>query len=69
MLCFVVQATEGGILAGSNNNSSANLSKGVILAGLCLQMVIIRFFAAVAAIWQMRISQYSAKEPKPKSLN
>jgi hypothetical protein len=49
--------TEGGILAGSNSNSSANPSEGVILAGLCLQMVIIRFFVAVAAIWQMRISQ------------
>ena len=69
VLCFLVQAAGGSILAGSNSNSSADLGKGVILAGLCLQMVIFGFFVLVAAIWQMRMNQDGARGHTLKSFN
>ncbi|PPJ52371.1 hypothetical protein CBER1_10748 [Cercospora berteroae] len=67
ILCFVVQGAGGGILAGGDSQSSQDLGKGVILAGLCLQMVIFGFFMVVAAIWQRRMR--GSKEGELTSLN
>ncbi|KAJ4982673.1 RTA1 domain-containing protein [Stagonosporopsis vannaccii] len=67
ILCFLIQAGGGGILAGSDNKSSSDLGKGVILAGLCLQMVIFAFFMVVAAVWQMRMR--GSNEAASKSFN
>ncbi|KAF1363485.1 hypothetical protein EJ07DRAFT_162737 [Lizonia empirigonia] len=55
VLCFLVQAAGGGILAGSDSKKSSDLGKAVILTGLCLQMAIFAFFVIVAAIWQKRM--------------
>jgi hypothetical protein len=55
VLCFLVQAGGGGILAGSDSKSSADVGKGVILVGLGLQMVIFGFFLVVAGVWQRRM--------------
>ncbi|KAH7086065.1 RTA1 like protein-domain-containing protein [Paraphoma chrysanthemicola] len=56
VLCFLVQAGGGGILAGSDSASSANIGKGVILAGLGLQMVIFGFFLVSAGMWHKRMN-------------
>ena len=61
ILCFLVQAAGGGILAGSDDKSSMDLGKGVILAGLCLQMVIFGFFVVVAAIRHVRMKRHDDK--------
>jgi hypothetical protein len=45
-----MQAARGGILALSNDRASTDIREGVILAGLCLQMVIFGFFIVVAAV-------------------
>lgn len=40
VLCFLVQAVGGAILAGSDSKKGLDLDRTVILTGLCLQMVI-----------------------------
>jgi hypothetical protein len=55
VLCFLVQVGGGGILAGSDSMSSADVGKGVILVGLGLQMVIFGLFLVVAGVWQRRM--------------
>ncbi|OAL52709.1 RTA1-domain-containing protein [Pyrenochaeta sp. DS3sAY3a] len=61
ILCFLVQAAGGGILSGADTKKSQDLGKGVILAGLCLQMVIFAFFLVVAAIWHIRMNKNGNK--------
>jgi hypothetical protein len=63
ILCFLVQAAGGGILAGSDDKSSMDLGKGVILAGLYLQMVMFGFFVVVAAVWHVRMNRHDDKAP------
>ena len=67
ILCFLIQAAGGGILTGSDSKTSADLGKGVILVGLCLQMVIFGFFMFVAAVWQRRTR--GAKDSRIMSFN
>lgn len=67
ILCFVIQGAGGGILAGADTQTSQDLGKGVILTGLCLQMVIFAFFMVVAAIWQKRMR--GSKEDEMTSFN
>lgn len=55
ILCFLIQAAGAGILSGSDDKASSDLGKGVVLVGLCLQMVIFAFFMLVAAVWQKRM--------------
>ncbi|CAK1358836.1 unnamed protein product [Cercospora beticola] len=67
VLCFVIQGAGGGILAGADTQTSLDLGKGVILTGLCLQVVIFAFFMVVAAIWQKRMR--GSKEDEMTSFN
>lgn len=69
ILCFLIQAAGGGILAGSDDKAGSDLGKGVILAGLCLQMVIFGFFLVVAAVWQKRVNRHGAKMSGATSFN
>lgn len=63
VLCFLVQAVGGAILAGSDSKKGSDLGKAVILTGLCLQMVIFGFFVVVAAVWHKRMNQGSDEKP------
>jgi hypothetical protein len=55
VLHFLVQTGGGGIHAGSDSKSSADVGEGVILVGLGLQMVIFGFFLVIAGVWQRRM--------------
>ncbi|KAF2678367.1 RTA1-domain-containing protein [Lentithecium fluviatile CBS 122367] len=57
ILCFIVQAIGGAILAGSDTKSASNLGKAVILAGLVLQIFIFGFFLVVAVVWHSRMKR------------
>ena len=69
VLCFLVQAVGGAILAGSDSKRGSDLGKAVILTGLCLQMVIFGFFVIVAAVWHRRMSQESDENLGTADLN
>ncbi|KAH7371931.1 RTA1 like protein-domain-containing protein [Pyrenochaeta sp. MPI-SDFR-AT-0127] len=69
ILCFLIQAAGGGILASSDDKTGSDIGKGVILAGLCLQMVIFGFFVVVAAVWQKRMRRHDTKSSETTSFN
>ena len=54
------------MLASTKTASGADLGKGVILAGLCLQMVVFGFFVVVAAVWQVGMKKRGATGGKRK---
>jgi heme/copper-type cytochrome/quinol oxidase subunit 2 len=55
ILCFMIQAAGGGILAGADTTSQKNLGQNIILAGLVLQIVIFVGFIVITVVYHMRL--------------
>ena len=54
IICFLIQAGGGGMLAKAKAASSVKLGENMILGGLILQIIMFGFFVVVAAIFQAR---------------
>ena len=55
ILCFLIQAGGGGILAGADTRSSRDLGQNIILAGLILQILIFVGFVITAVVYHVRL--------------
>ena len=55
VVCFLVQAAGGGVLANAKTSLAVNMGEKVILAGLLLQIIVFGFFIVVGAIFQARM--------------
>jgi hypothetical protein len=55
LICLVLQALGGAIASGANNNSSSNLGKNLMLAGLIFQDVSLALFAICCTDFFLRV--------------
>ncbi|OQV06598.1 hypothetical protein CLAIMM_11143 [Cladophialophora immunda] len=55
VLCFLIQALGGAMLANADTPSQVSRGQHIILAGLILQILIFAFFLTVAGVFQQRL--------------